>query len=66
LEFLADNPIKRLTVLRKQQSGKEDDEAMDWDVARLVSNIFISFIGAGILGLPYAFRKSGLLQTLRL
>ena len=27
---------------------------------RLVSNIFISFVGAGILGLPYAFRKSGI------
>ena len=34
---------------------------IDLDAARLVSNIFISFVGAGILGLPYAFRKSGTL-----
>ena len=25
-------------------------------------NIFISFIGAGVLGLPYAFKKAGLLE----
>ena len=25
-------------------------------------NIFISFIGAGILGLPYAFKKAGLFE----
>ncbi len=37
-------------------------EKLDWDKVRLVSNIFISFIGAGILGLPYAFRKSGLFE----
>jgi hypothetical protein len=33
---------------------------MDWDKVRLTSNIFVSFVGAGILGLPYAFRKSGI------
>ena len=27
-----------------------------------IANIFISFIGAGVLGLPYAFMKSGLLE----
>ncbi len=37
-------------------------EKLDWDKVRLVSNTFISFIGAGILGLPYAFRKSGLFE----
>ncbi|XP_040571495.1 uncharacterized protein [Lepeophtheirus salmonis] len=29
---------------------------------RIVSNIFISFLGAGVLGLPYAFKESGLLE----
>jgi amino acid permease len=28
----------------------------------IMANIFISFIGAGVLGLPYAFRQAGLLQ----
>ena len=28
----------------------------------LVANIFISFIGAGVLGLPYAFKEAGLLE----
>ncbi len=31
-------------------------------VTRVVANIFISFIGAGVLGLPYAFREAGLLE----
>ena len=29
---------------------------------RNAMNIFISFIGAGILGLPYAFKKAGLFE----
>ena len=29
-------------------------------VVRIVANIFISFIGAGVLGLPYAFKVAGL------
>ncbi|XP_023223532.1 uncharacterized protein LOC111624810 [Centruroides sculpturatus] len=29
---------------------------------KIIVNIFISFIGAGILGLPYAFKESGLLE----
>ena len=29
---------------------------------RIVANIFISFIGAGVLGLPYAFKQGGLLE----
>ena len=27
------------------------------DPVKIVANIFISFIGAGILGLPYAFKR---------
>ncbi len=38
-------------------SAGNDDSAV-----RLVSNIFISFIGAGVLGLPYAFKEAGLLE----
>ena len=29
---------------------------------RAASNLFISVVGAGVLGLPYAFRRSGLIQ----
>ena len=29
---------------------------------RVVANIFISFIGAGVLGLPYAFKEAGLME----
>ncbi|XP_050417688.1 uncharacterized protein LOC126831105 [Patella vulgata] len=29
---------------------------------KIFANIFISFIGAGILGLPYAFKESGILE----
>ena len=34
------------------------------DTVRVVANIFISFIGAGVLGLPYAFKTSGLAEGL--
>ena len=27
------------------------------DPIKIVANIFISFIGAGVLGLPYAFKR---------
>ena len=27
------------------------------DPVKIVANIFISFIGAGVLGLPFAFKK---------
>ena len=30
------------------------------DPVKIVANIFISFIGAGVLGLPYAFKRVGL------
>lgn len=30
---------------------------------KIVANIFISFIGAGVLGLPYAFKEAGYLQA---
>ena len=33
-----------------------------WDKARIVANIFISFIGGGVLGLPYAFMRAGILE----
>lgn len=29
---------------------------------KTAANLFISFLGAGVLGLPYAFRRSGLTQ----
>jgi len=32
------------------------------DPIKIVANIFISFIGAGVLGLPYAFKKAGILE----
>ncbi len=35
---------------------------MDQDTIRVIANIFISFIGAGVLGLPYAFKQAGLLE----
>ena len=28
---------------------------------RAASNLFISVVGAGVLGLPYAFKRSGLI-----
>ena len=48
--------------------GGEDTAAMGLfsgrraDIVRIVANIFISFIGAGVLGLPYAFKESGLVE----
>ena len=35
---------------------------MDYESLKIVSNIFIAFIGSGVLGLPYAFKRSGLLE----
>jgi len=32
------------------------------DPVKIFSNIFISFIGAGVLGLPYAFKRAGILE----
>ena len=32
------------------------------DTLKVVANIFISFIGAGVLGLPYAFMHAGLIE----
>ena len=32
------------------------------DTIRVVANIFISFIGAGVLGLPFAFKQAGLFE----
>jgi proton-coupled amino acid transporter len=32
------------------------------DTINVVANIFISFIGAGVLGLPFAFKQAGLLE----
>lgn len=37
------------------------DEGTDSKV-KVFANIFISFIGAGILGLPYAFKEAGLIE----
>ena len=34
------------------------------DPVKIVANIFISFIGAGVLGLPYAFKRVGLRANL--
>lgn len=31
---------------------------------KLFSNVFISFVGAGVLGLPYAFKEAGLLEAI--
>lgn len=35
---------------------------LDYESLKIVSNIFIAFIGSGVLGLPYAFKRSGLLE----
>ena len=35
---------------------------LDYETLKIVSNIFIAFIGSGVLGLPYAFKRSGLLE----
>jgi len=32
------------------------------DPIKILSNIFISFIGAGVLGLPYAFKRAGIVE----
>jgi len=31
-------------------------------VVKIMANIFISFIGSGVLGLPYAFKEAGILE----
>ena len=36
------------------------------DPIKIVANIFISFIGAGVLGLPYAFKKVFYLKDAKL
>lgn len=38
-----------------------DDEGTD-NKLKIFANIFISFIGAGILGLPYAFKEAGIIE----
>ena len=38
------------------------DIPLDYETLKIVSNIFIAFIGSGVLGLPYAFKRSGLLE----
>jgi amino acid permease len=30
--------------------------------AKIFANIFISFVGAGVLGLPYAFKEAGVME----
>jgi len=35
---------------------------VDFEPVKILSNIFIAFIGSGVLGLPYAFMRSGLLE----
>ena len=35
---------------------------VDFESIKILSNIFIAFIGSGVLGLPYAFKRSGLLE----
>eukprot|EP00045_Choanoeca_perplexa_P006754 m.58463 g.58463 ORF g.58463 m.58463 type:complete len:76 (+) comp13765_c0_seq2:169-396(+) len=40
--------------------GSSNDK--DFTPMKLFSNVFISFVGAGVLGLPYAFKEAGLLQ----
>jgi len=34
------------------------------DPIKIIANIFISFIGAGVLGLPYAFKRAGILESI--
>jgi proton-coupled amino acid transporter len=40
----------------------EVDPSAGSSKVRIVANIFISFIGAGVLGLPYAFKEAGLME----
>ena len=35
---------------------------IDYETVKIVANIFIAFIGSGVLGLPYAFKRSGLIE----
>ena len=35
------------------------DSSGPFSPLRLCANIFIAFVGAGVLGLPYAFREAG-------
>ncbi|CAH1776436.1 unnamed protein product [Owenia fusiformis] len=38
------------------------DPSGSTSIIRIMANIFISFIGAGVLGLPFAFKEAGILE----
>ena len=52
-------PVRGGAAREKKQAGSQDP-------LRIGANIFISFIGAGILGLPHAFKKVRALTSLML
>lgn len=37
--------------------------AKEYSFVRTFGNIFISFVGAGVLGLPYAFKMAGVVES---
>ncbi|GAB1608919.1 hypothetical protein Ahia01_001177000, partial [Argonauta hians] len=41
---------------------KSPPQSRERGLFSVVANIFVSFIGGGVLGLPYAFKEAGVIE----